>query len=333
METKISSLYNIYKDYFSIGTAVDCNQIELHKDFIVNHFNSLTPENQLKFINTQPQEGIFTLDSMDTFIKFTEDNNLLARGHTLVWSNQTPDWIFEDMKGKKASRSLLLKRMESHIKYIVSKYQNKIFCWDVVNEAIDDNDDIFYRENKWYSIIGDDYVDAAFQFAHEADPNALLFYNDYNDVMPTKRLKIYKLLKGMIERNVPIHGVGLQGHYNLAYPDISEIKKTIEMFAGLGLTIQITEMDMSVFSWENRRNDLKKPTIEMLNKQAERYGKIFEIFRDYKDVISGVTFWGISDKYTWLDDFPVKGRKDWPLLFNENMLPKQAFKAITTFNT
>lgn len=329
MNSEFLSLCKVYKDYFPIGATVNDDQLKLHKELIKRQFNSITPENELKFVNTQAKEGIYTLDLPDRFVSFAEEHNMIVRGHTLIWHDQTPDWVFKDKQGRQASRDIVLERMKAHIKYIVSRYKNKIYCWDVVNEAIDDND--FYRNTKWHSIIGDDYIDKAFQFAHEADPKALLFYNDYNDVINTKRDKMYQLVKGLIERGVPIHGIGLQGHYGLYFPEISEIKKSIERFADLGLKIQITEMDISVFRWEDNRTDLIKPTTDMLNEQAERYDKIFSVFREYRDVISGVTLWGIADDYTWLDNFPVAGRKDWPLLFDDNERPKQAFNAITSF--
>lgn len=332
MSNEILSLCEAYKDYFPIGSAANCTQLKTHKELITKHFNSITPENELKFIETQPEEGRYILDPADSFVKFADENNMKLRGHTLVWHTQTPDWVFEDKYRKCASRELVLERMEAHIKNIVSRYKNKIYCWDVVNEALDDDNDIFLRPTKWLSLVGEDYIDKAFQFAHEADPNAQLFYNDYNEAFYPKRDKIYSLIKGMVERGVPIHGIGIQGHFNIYVPPVDDIRRSIEKLAELGLKIQITEMDISVFRHEDHRIDIKNPTSEMLKRQTELYEKTFNIFREYREVISGVTLWGIADDYTWLDGFPVEGRKNWPLLFDENHLPKMAFNALTYFS-
>ncbi len=329
MDSEVLSLCQAYKDYFPIGAAVNSQLIKTHENLILKHFNSITLDNDMKFIETQPKPGIYTTDVADNIIRFAIDNKMMIRGHTLVWHTQVPDWVFEDENGNPASRELLLKRMREHISYIVNRYKNKVYCWDVVNEAIDDNKDQFLRETKWISLIGEDYIDKAFQFAHEADSNAILFYNDYNEAYPDKRDKIYSMVKGMIERGVPIHGVGLQGHANIYEPSVYDIRESIEKFAELGLTLQITEMDVSVFRYDDHRKDISKPTTEMLKRQADLYEEMFKIFREYKEVISGVTLWGLADDHTWLDDFPVKNRKNWPLLFDEKHLPKLAFDAIT----
>lgn len=331
MNYEISSLCKAYMDFFPIGAAVNSSQIISDKELIINNFNSITPENELKFINTQPEEGVYSFDNADKIIDFAIENNMKVRGHTLICDNQTPDWVFKDKNGMAAERELVLERMKLYIQNIIEKYRNKVYCWDVVNEAIDDNDEILLRETRWKSCIGNDYIDKAFIFAHEADPNALLFYNDYNGEVDAKREKIYNLVKGMISRGVPIHGIGLQGHYDLHFPQLSDIRRTIEKIAELGIKIQITEMDISVFKFDDHSRNLTKPTPEMIKKQTELYEGIFAIFREYRDVISGVTLWGVTDAYTWRDDFPIKGRKDWPLLFNKDFSPKPALNSITHF--
>ena len=323
-------LCEAYKDYFPIGAAISCDQIKTHKEIIINHFNSITPENELKFGQIHPKEGEFIFNNADNLVQFSSENNLMIRGHTLV-CNFPPEWVFKDKDGRVASRELVLDRMESHINKVVGRYKEQIYCWDVVNEAIDDSDDVFLRENKWKASIGNEYVDKAFYFAHEANPNALLFYNDYNAIIEGKRNKIYELVKGMIDRGVPIHGIGLQGHFDIYFPTTLDIRKTIEKFADLGIKIQITEMDISVYRYQDRRVDLKKPTAKMLKKQTQLYEEIFAIYREYREVISGVTVWGITDDHTWRDYYPVEGRKDWPLLFNEDFTPKPAVKKILTF--
>lgn len=324
-------LKDVYSDYFPIGAAISHDQIESHKDMVLKHFSSITPENELKFMRTQPEEGRFVFNESDKIVQFAKQNDLKLRGHTLI-CNEPPNWVFRDKKGKGVPREIVLERMQTHINNIVNRYKEEIYCWDVVNEAIDDNDSILLHENKWLTSIGSDYIDKAFQYAHEADPNALLFYNDYNAMIESKREKIYQLIKGLVDRGTPIHGIGLQGHFDIYFTIPAEIKKTIEQFADLGLKIQITEMDISVYRFQDHRIDLKHPTLEMIDKQTKLYEQIFGIFREYRDVISGVTLWGIADDHTWRDDYPVRGRKDWPLLFGEDFSSKPALEAITNFN-
>lgn len=206
-----------------------------------------------------------------------------------------------------------------------------IYCWDVVNEAVEDHEDKLLRTTPWSEAIGDEYVRKAFEFAHEADPDALLFYNDYAATVPAKREKIYKLLKGLLDEGVPVHGVGMQGHWNIAFPPLDDIKAAIERYASLGLDVQITELDVSVYPGDQKA-DHAPPGEEAFEKQAEFYGKIFEIFRSYRDVITGVTFWGVADDRTWLDRWPVKVRKNYPLLFDVNHQPKEAFYRVVNWS-
>jgi endo-1,4-beta-xylanase len=201
----------------------------------------------------------------------------------------------------------------------------------VVNEAIDDDDSKFLRETEWYKICGEEYITKAFQWAHEADPAALLFYNDYNTESPVKRDKVYRLLKTLLESGVPVHGVGLQGHWNINYPSEKDLRDAIEKFASLGLKIQITELDVSVYSSNETDPSDNVFTAEREKKQIEKYEMIFRVFRDYRHIITGVTFWNVSDKSSWLDNFPVKGRKNYPLLFDQNLKPKKAYWVVVNF--
>lgn len=330
-QTNIVSLREVYKDLFPIGAAISEDGIERYGDLLKSHFNSITPENALKMINVSPKENEYNFEALDKIVNFAKKNSMLIRGHVLIWHDQVPEWVFKGTDGSSVPRELLLDRMNEYIAQVVGRYKNDIYCWDVVNEAIDDSDNVFYRDTKWFSMIGEDYIEKAFLYAHAVAPEAVLFYNDYNYVLKSKREKIYKLVKSMKEREIPIHGIGIQGHWGIHYPEVSDIRRTIELFADLGLKIQLTEMDMSMYEWGNNRSDLKKPTEDMLKLQTEKYDKIFGVLREYSDIISGVTFWGVADDYTWLDDFPVKGRKDWPLLFDEHFHLKPAFDSITSF--
>jgi endo-1,4-beta-xylanase len=317
---EVPSLSKVYEEYFNIGAAVNLTTTDSQKELLRKHFNSITAENDMKFIEIQPAEGQYTFEKADQLAAFAKENGMKMRGHTFVWHNQTPDWVFQD-----ADRETLLQRMKDHITTVMKRYKGKIFCWDVVNEAVTDEGPDLYRQTKWLEIIGEDYIEKAFEFANEADPEALLFYNDYNESNPEKREKIYKLVKSLVDKGVPIHGVGLQAHWNLVNPSLEDIRTAIERYASLGLELHLTELDVSVFNFEDKRTDLTEPTHEMLELQAERYHQVFQLLRQYQENITSVTFWGAADDYTWLSDFPVRGRKNWPFLFDENHQPKESF--------
>ncbi|SHH52668.1 endo-1,4-beta-xylanase [Clostridium grantii] len=327
------SLCNAYQKHFPIGAAVRPDDINgEHKEILLKHFNVLVAENHMKFENIQPLENQFNFEQSDKIVNFAVDNNMKMRGHTLVWHNQTPEWVFKDVKGEKASRELLLKRMKNHINEIMNHYKGKVYVWDVVNEAIEDFEDKSLRDTQWLDIIGEDYIKIAFQYAKEADSEAVLFYNDYNNEQPKKLEKTYKLLKKLIDEGTPIDGVGIQAHWDINDVNLFDnLRNALEKYSSLGLQIQITEMDISMFSFEDQRRDSIKPTKEMIEKQAEVYEKVFSIFREYQQFITGVLFWGISDEKTWKSNFPVKNRQDWPLVFDENHQEKPAFYKIVNF--
>ncbi|MFS0868583.1 endo-1,4-beta-xylanase [Paenibacillus xylanilyticus] len=324
-------LKTLYKDAFHIGAAVNPRTIESQKSLLEYHFNSITAENEMKFSSVHPQEELYTFEDADVIAAFAREQGMALRGHTLVWHNQTPNWLFENDKGGLAERDVLLARLQSHIQTVVGRYKDVIYCWDVVNEVIsdDENDEsAFLRPSKWLDIAGEDFIAKAFEFAHEADPQALLFYNDYNESNPHKRERIYRLVRSLLDQGVPIHGVGLQAHWNLFDPSLDQMRTAIERYAQLGLQLQLTELDVSMFRFEDRRTDLVQPTRDMLELQAERYESIFRLLHEYSEHISAVTFWGAADDYTWLDHFPVRGRKNWPFLFDEAQRPKEAYRRV-----
>lgn len=314
-----------YKDYFKVGAAVNVNTIKTQADLIKEHFNSLTCENETKFSSLCSRENHYDFTNADKIVQFARDNKIPMRGHTFTWHNQTPEWVFEDV-----DRTGLLKRLKNHIEVVAQHYEKDFYCWDVVNESIEDKENYVFRKSPWSSIIGEDFMDYAFLYAREALPNTDLYYNDYNETQQPKRNKIYETVKSMKERGIPIDGVGLQCHFSIYYPDQDVLRSTIELYAKLGLKLQITEMDISMYSHEDNTK-LKKPSKELLEKQAKAYGDSFAIFREYKDIIDSVTLWGVADDYTWLDNFPVRNRKNWPLLFDENHKPKEAFERIMDF--
>lgn len=325
------SLKELYKDAFHIGAAVSPKTIDSQRSLLAYHFNSLTAENEMKFSSVHPQQERYTFEDADVIASFAREQGMALRGHTLVWHNQTPDWLFENETGGLVERDVLLERLKAHIETVVGRYKDVIYAWDVVNEVIsDDADDAnaFLRPSKWLDIAGEDFIAKAFEFAHEADPQALLFYNDYNESDPHKRERIYRLVRSLLDQGVPIHGVGLQAHWNLYDPSLDDMRAAIERYAQLGLQLQLTELDVSVFRFEDRRTDLVQPSQEMLELQAERYESIFRLLHEYKEHISAVTFWGAADDYTWLDNFPVRGRKNWPFLFDELHRPKEAYQRV-----
>lgn len=330
-------LKDYYKDYFSIGVAVSPRALTTDEaQLIKKQFNSLTAENAMKSQNIHPKENEYFWKDADSIAAFAQRNNMKLRGHTLVWHNQVPSWIFLD-NGQTVSKEKLLERLRTHIQTVVGRYKGKIYAWDVVNEAISDNPNEYLRNTKWLEICGEEYIAKAFQWAHEADPDALLFYNDYNEIDPVKRKKMIRLVEDLRKKNIPIHGVGLQGHWALNEPSREQLEQTLKDFSATGLNVQITELDISVYPKEHNARERKAEdyntefTVEKQQKQAEVYKMCFDLFRKYKSSISSVTFWNISDRHSWLDNFPVRGRKDYPLLFDTNLKPKQAFREVVNF--
>jgi endo-1,4-beta-xylanase len=337
-QSQPKGLKDYYKDYFPIGTAVAMQDLRNPGEvkLIQQQFNSITPENSMKMAPIHPEEDRYNWKDADSIVAFAQANGLRVRGHNLCWHEQVPDWFFKDANGNLVTKEVLLKRLKDHITTVVNRYKGKIYAWDVVNEAIDDDSTKFLRNSLWYQICGDDYIIKAFEYAHEADPNAILFYNDYNTERPEKRDRVYKLLKLLVDAKVPINAVGIQAHWSIYEPSQADLVETIKKFSSLGLKIQVTEMDVSIYPWEKNRRAKKAGesdtyTPELEKKQAEKYADMFKIFRQYKNVITGVTFWNIYDGHTWLDQYPVAGRKNYPLLFDQNLQPKKAYWEVVNF--
>jgi endo-1,4-beta-xylanase len=332
----VKGLKDYYKKYFPIGVAVNPRMMDNPEEsaLILAQFNSMTPENAMKIGPIHPEEKRYNWEPADKIADFAEQHGLKLRGHTLCWHNQTPNWFFKDSTGATVTKEVLLARMKQHIFDVVGRYKGKIYAWDVVNEAVPDGDGPdLYRKSPFYEIIGPEYIEKAFQYAHEADPQATLFYNDYNTENAAKRERIYQVVKGLKEKGVPIHGVGLQGHWALTEPTVDELETSITKFASLGLQVQVTELDVSIHPKEHeRRTEVftgkVEYTPEIEAKQVAQYKMLFEVLRKHRKAITGVTFWNLSDKSSWLDNFPVRGRKDYPLLFDEKYQPKKAFYGV-----
>jgi len=338
-------LKEAFKNHFLIGAAINHSQI-LKKDtvgfkLLCKHFNSITPENEMKWENIHPRPGNYNFTISDSFVSLGQSLNMFIVGHTLVWHSQTPAWVFKDNKGNFVTRDTLLKRMREHIFTVVGRYKGKVHGWDVVNEAL--NDDGTLRKSKWLEIIGEDYIEKAFEYAHEADPNAELYYNDYSLANPLKREGAIKLIKNLKEKNIRIDGIGMQGHYDLKNPPVSEFEESIKRFSELGVKVMITEMDIDILPGReiifgadvNARINLEgNPKFDpyknnlpdsMQVKLANRYKEFFEVLLKNSDKIKRVTFWGIHDGQSWLNYWPVRGRTNHPLIFDRNGNPKLVY--------
>ncbi len=339
------SLKKAFKNKFLIGVALgdrtvrDIND-EIHKS-INHHYNSIVAENCMKSEKIQPKEGKFDFDAADRFVEYGETNDMFIIGHTLVWHSQAPDWIFTDKKGNDVSREVLIERMRIHIHTLVGRYKGRVRGWDVVNEAILGSGEL--RKTKWLEIIGEDYMELAFQFAHEADPDAELYYNDYGMDNPGRRDAVVKLVKKLQKRGIQIDGIGMQAHYGLGL-SLEEFEKSVSAFAATGLQVMITEFDITVLPFPSQRiiADVNKKykylekynpytdglPNEVASQQSFLYEGIFKILLKYEKSVARVTFWGLNDANTWKNNWPMKGRTDYPLLFDRNNKTKPAFDAV-----
>jgi endo-1,4-beta-xylanase len=340
------TLKEVYKDVFNIGAAVNAAQFT-EKDargaaLIKTQFNSITPENALKWENIHPRLDTYAFDLPDKYVAFGQANHMFIVGHCLVWHNQIPGDVFRDAQGNLVTREILLQRMRDHIHTVVGRYKGRIASWDVVNEAL--NEDGTLRRSLWLKIIGEDYIEKAFQYAHEADPQAQLTYNDYSLENEPKRNGALALLAKLKANGVPITSVGLQGHDSLTWPSVEQQDATIAAFGKLGVKVVISELDIDVLPPANNQEtadittNIKadatlNPYVDGLPDSvqqalAQRYAELFAIFLNHREVIRRVTFWGVTDGDSWRNDWPVKGRTSYPLLFDRNGQPKPAFDAV-----
>lgn len=334
-------LKDFYLDKYKIGTALSREQIIGNSTsvlpFVNQQFNAITPENSMKWERIHPEEGVYDFEAPDALVEFANKNNHFFTGHTLVWHSQVPDWVFEHKNGTLLTRAELLQRMEEHINAVAGRYAGKIDAWDVVNEAL--NEDGTLRESKWSTIIGDDFIEHAFIMAAKAAPKAKLYYNDYNLYKPEKRNGVIRLVKSLQSKGIKIDGVGMQAHYSLTSPELSDIEDSINAYSDLGIDVLITELDVSVLPFPDEENmgadvslniklqDSFNPYPNSLpssveNELGERYQALFNIFNKHKNKIERVTFWGVSDANTWRNDWPMPGRTDYPLLFDRQLKTK-----------
>lgn len=341
------SLKDRFREDFKIGAALNRAEIEerdAQADAIAAaQFNSITPENALKWSSVHPKDGAYDFALADQYVAFGEKHHMMIIGHTLVWHEQTPAWVFESAAGKPVSRELLLERMRDHIHTVVGRYKGRIHGWDVVNEAV--NEDGSMRESPWLKIIGEDYIEKAFQYAHEADPKAELYYNEYAVENEPKRKGVLALIARLKKEGVPVTAVGIQSHDSMTWPTTQQLDKAISDFASLGVKVNITELDVDVLPKAHRDNGNAEVSRQMQaspeldpwrgglpeaeqKKLAQRYGELFSVFVRHKAEIGRVTFWGVTDASSWLNNWPVRGRTNYPLLFDRDGQPKPAFRAV-----
>jgi endo-1,4-beta-xylanase len=331
IEADLPSLSQTLAVYFPIGAAIwKGDLVGPHSELLKKHFNSITPENDMKWARLRPAEDAFDFTNADALVAFAKANHMRVRGHTLVWHKQNPPWLFQDAVGNEMrptaeNKALLLQRLEKHVRGAVSHYKDDVYAWDVVNEVIDPDQPDGFRRSHWFLITGTDYIDTAFRVAREVAPRAKLFINDYDTTKLAKRKFLYNLVRDLKARGVPIDGVGHQMHIRLGEPSIAEIEETIQMFSELGLDNQVTELDVSLYS--NNVDRCASIPQQMLIDQGYRYRDIFAALRELRGKVSGVTFWGVADDHTWLKAFPIQ-RLNLPLLFDDQSHAKPAYWGI-----
>ena len=323
---------DVYQKHFLIGTAGDFpgNYSDAERALAKAHFNVLTPENCMKPALVHPQEDVWRFERTDALVKFCEENGLAIHGHTLVWHAQTNDWFFRG-----GDKAVVTERLRNHIHTLVGRYKGKVQGWDVVNEAISDRPDPAtenLRNSQWMQTLGPEFLTLAFKFAHEADPKAKLYYNDYNIEAGAKHESSMILLRRLIKEGAPIHGVGIQGHWSTRNVPYDAIDQAIANYASLGLKVSITELDVTIRGASGGqlgpgpgrgagRRVSTPATEEDLKAQADAYARLFAIFVKHRDHVERVTFWGLSDRRTWRFG-------QHPLIFDSDNRRKPAYAAI-----
>jgi len=335
------SLKAAFRDNFHIGTALNKSQINEAipeaATLIQKEFNSITAENMMKWMHIQPATDTFNFELSDKFVELGEKNDMFIIGHTLVWHSQLAPWANEIK-----DREEMIGHLQNHISTIVGRYKGRVNGWDVLNEAL--NEDGSLRNSIFLQLFGEEYIKAAFELAAEADPEAELYYNDYNLCNPAKREGAIELVKKLQASGTRIDGVGIQAHWNLNHPSLEEIEKSILDYAALGVKVMFTEMDVTVIPnpWDLQGADVDQnlegsefmnPYTEGLpdsvqTQLAKRYEDIFKLFLKHENKITRVTFWGVNDGQSWKNNWPIKGRTSYPLLFDREYKPKMAYHSV-----
>jgi endo-1,4-beta-xylanase len=339
-------LKDVFKDAFRIGAALNPDQFserdQVGVALLRTHFNAITPENVLKWECVHPRPGVYTFAGPDRYVDFGVRHKMFVVGHTLVWHSQVPRWVFEDAAGAPVSRDTLLGRMREHIQTVVGRYKGRINGWDVVNEALEEDGTL--RNSPWRRIIGDDYIVKAFEYAQAADPGAELYYNDYSLANPAKRDGAVRIIRSLQAAGVRVSGIGSQDHHKLDWPSVGLIDSMVTAFAATGVKVHLTELDVDVLPAATRNMGADVSTRaaaearlnpyaaglpdSVQQKLAKRYADVFGVYLKHQDVIDRVTFWGVRDGDSWLNNWPVRGRTAYPLIFDREGRPKPAFDAV-----
>jgi endo-1,4-beta-xylanase len=330
---------------FLIGTAISTGQLQSPEmaNFIGSEFNCITAENEFKPDALEPKPGKFQFAAADKLVAFAEAHHMNVVGHNLCWHNQTPAWMFQDESGNPLPREKALENLKRHIDGAAGHFKGKVIGWDVVNEAISDNEAEYLRPTPALKAIGDDYIAKAFEYAHAADPGAQLYYNDYSIENPDKLAKTIRLIRDLKCKGVHIDAVGIQGHFMLLYPDTPTVlDNAIKAFSDEGVKVMLTELDLEVLPRETAGAEVtakekeqagmnpypEKLPADIAQAQADFYAKTFRVVLKYPRVITRVTFWGTDDGHSWLNDWPMRGRTNHALLWDRNLQPKPAFDAV-----
>jgi endo-1,4-beta-xylanase len=341
-------LKEVFKNDFYIGAALNIEQISGKEpkamELVARHFNSITPENIMKWEEIHPEPDRYNFEASDQYVAFGKKHNMHIIAHALVWFHQTPDWVFQDVSGNPLNREALLKRMKEHIFTVMGRYKGLIHGWDVVNEAIMKNGS--FRKCKWFEIIGEDYVQKAFEFAREADPEAELYYNEYDYEFRPKTEGVIHLIRKLQSNGVRVDGIGIQGHWFLDYPKMDLLDSYVKELSKLGVKLMITELDVSVLPFypvdsnivplsyfdqetQKKYNPYPDELPDAVEKNlVNRYAELFSYFKKNRDLFGRITFWAVHDGQSWRNYWPITGRADYPQLFDRHCQPKPAFDAV-----
>lgn len=337
-DSRLMPLKEALKDKFLIGVAMNADQITgadtAGVALIRREFNSIVAENCMKSAEIHPEKDRYDFALADRFVEFGERNDMTVTGHTLIWHSQLSPWFAVDEQGNDVSREELIGRMRDHITTIVTRYKGRVKGWDVVNEAFED--DGSYRQTPFYRIIGEEYLELAFRFARQADPDAELYYNDYSMFLPGRRDAVVSLIRKLKEKELRIDAIGIQGHMGLEYPNFDAFERSMQAFIAEGVSLMVTEFDMSVLPTRIRGAEISlgeaysselDPHRDGLSQEVEqewenRMKRAFGLFFKYSDHLKRVTLWGLTDGDSWKNDWPIVGRTDYPLLFDRNHEPK-----------
>lgn len=333
-ERSATTLKEAFAEDFHIGTAMNMRQIRGEDSagaaIAVAHFSAIVAENCMKSEEIHPEKDRYFFDEADAFVAFGEEHGMHITGHTLVWHSQLSPWFPYDEAGNKVSREEMIARLKDHISTVVGRYKGRIKGWDVVNEAILDDGSL--RMTPFLEIIGEDYLQLAFRFAHEADPEAELYYNDYSMASPAKRARVVQLVRDLKQQGIRIDAIGMQGHMGMDYPDVGEFEKSIEAFAAEGVKVMITEWDISALPTVQQGAEISdtvayrkamNPYPDTMPQEAqeawnERVRTFMDLFLKHSDKLSRVTTWGVTDRSSWLNNWPMRGRTNYPLLFDRD---------------